>query len=76
MLDTLSGINLSAKSYYWYMVINKKASKIYKFVEPVYIEVLFVGTVVLLYDLGTTSIISSHVMTELTTVRPKYLPFS
>ena len=51
------------------MIINKKTSKIYKF-----FEILFVGTV-FVKTLFVVSIILSQVITELSIILSKYLPF-
>ena len=55
------------------MVINKKATKIYKLVESLFVGVVFVEVILV----GTTAVftISSHVITELSIILPKYLIF-
>ena len=55
------------------MVINKKATKIYKLVESLFVGVVFVEVIFV----GTTAVftISSHVITELSIILPKYLIF-
>ena len=49
------------------MVIDKKSSKMWKFVEVHYVEVRFVGMV------SVVSIISSHLTTESPIILPTYL---
>ena len=60
------------------MVIDKKASKIYKFcvLQIIFFSLRFVGIVFVSssFDLGFTSIISSHVITELSIIIAKYFP--
>ena len=62
------------------MVFNKKASKLYKFcvLQVVFFSLQFVGIVFVSssFDLVSASIISSHVITELTVILAKYFPFS
>ena len=61
------------------MVINKKTSKIQKFVEITFLgtaffEILFAGTISI-EVLFVASMISSHVITESPITFPTYLPF-
>ena len=51
------------------MVINKKASKMLKFVEVHFVRTVFLGTVFVV------SIILSHITTESPIILPRYLPF-
>ena len=58
------------------MVINKKAGNISKFCFTSYFFLFkFVETVSLLFDLASMSIISSHIMTELSIILAKYFQF-
>ena len=50
------------------MTINKKASKISKFLEALLVRTLFAGTVFV------SLIISLHIMTESSIILSKYLP--
>ena len=54
------------------MVINKKASKIYKFcvLQVIFFSLEFVGTVFV------SSLISSHLITESSIILAEYFPFS
>ena len=62
------------------MVVNKKASKIQKFFEVLFVGVVFVEVVLLTtVFIGTVLvafIISSQVITELSIILPVYLQFS
>ena len=53
------------------MIFNKKASKIWKFVETAFVKVLFVGTV-FVGTIFVVPIISSHLTTESSIILPKY----
>ena len=50
------------------IIINKKASKIYKFVEVHFVRMIFVGIAFL------SSLFLSHIITELSIILPAYLP--
>ena len=61
------------------MISNKKASKIKKFLFcRLILSLKFVGTVSVSspYDLASASIISSHIIPELSIILAKHLPFS
>ena len=58
------------------MLINKNASKICNVFTGCFFSLKFVGTVVTsLYDLGSASIISSHVIAESSILLAKYFGF-
>ena len=57
------------------MVINKRATKIQKFVEALFVGTVDAGTVVV-GIVFVSFVISSQVITESSTILAKYLPFS